>query len=75
MDREEILRVLRAFNDAGLGEFATFETVAREVKRVSGTRVAVATPAALYRMKRGTVRAKIARMRPDASSDSAQSRT
>ena len=63
MDRDEILRVLRAFNDAGLeytliGATAMVETVAREIKEVSGTMVAVATPAALYRMKKDTVRAK-----------------
>jgi hypothetical protein len=41
-----------------LGEAARFDTVDREVKDVDGTRVSVATPAALYRMKKGTVRAK-----------------
>jgi len=41
-----------------LGDFATFDTVAREVKEVSGTMVSVATPAALYHMKKATVRAK-----------------
>ena len=41
-----------------LGEAARFETVDREVKEVEGTRVIVATPAALYRLKKGTVRAK-----------------
>jgi len=41
-----------------LGEFASFENVASEVKAFAGTRVQVATPAALYRLKKGTVRAK-----------------
>lgn len=41
-----------------LGEAARFETVESEVKVIDGTRVSVATPAALYRLKRGTVRAK-----------------
>lgn len=39
-----------------LGEVATFETIDAEVKEVDGTRVRVATPAALYRLKKGTVR-------------------
>jgi hypothetical protein len=39
-----------------LGEAASFETVAQEDKKVEGIRVRVATPAALYRMKKGTVR-------------------
>ena len=39
-----------------LGEFASFETVAQEIKEVEGIRVRVATPAALYRMKKATVR-------------------
>ena len=39
-----------------LGEAASFETVEAEVKEVEGTPVRVATPAALYRMKKGTVR-------------------
>jgi len=41
-----------------LGEAASFETVAAEVKEVEGTKVSVATPAALYRLKKGTVRPK-----------------
>ena len=41
-----------------LGEFARFETVDAEIKEIDGTRVRVATPAALYRLKKGTVRAK-----------------
>lgn len=39
-----------------LGEAASFDTVEAETKEVDGTRVQVATPAALYRLKRGTVR-------------------
>src|SRR6476620_6582533 len=39
-----------------LGEAARFETVDAEVKEVDGTQVRVATPAALYRLKKGTVR-------------------
>ena len=39
-----------------LGEAASFETVEAETKEVEGTRVQVATPAALYRLKKGTVR-------------------
>jgi Nucleotidyl transferase AbiEii toxin, Type IV TA system len=41
-----------------LGEAARFETVEAEVKRVAEISVSVATPAALYRLKRDTVRAK-----------------
>ena len=40
-----------------LGEGASFETVDSEVKEVEGIRVRVATPEALYRLKKGTVRA------------------
>lgn len=39
-----------------LGEAATFETIDSEIKQVDGVRVKVATPAALYRLKKGTVR-------------------
>ena len=39
-----------------LGDVGSFETVAQEDKDVEGIRVRVATPAALYRLKRGTVR-------------------
>ena len=39
-----------------LGEAASFETVAQEYKEVEGIRVRVATPAALYRLKKATVR-------------------
>ena len=39
-----------------LGEFASFETVEQETKVVDGIRVRVATPAALYQLKKSTVR-------------------
>ena len=39
-----------------LGEAASFETVDAELKMVEGIRVRVATPGALYRLKRDTVR-------------------
>jgi len=39
-----------------LGEAASFDTVEAEIKQVEGIRVRVATPAALYRLKQGTVR-------------------
>ena len=42
---------------ARLGDAASFETVDSEIKEIEGTRVRVATPAALYRLKKGTVRA------------------
>ena len=35
---------------------ASYETVAAEIKVVEGIRVRVATPSALYRMKKDTVR-------------------
>lgn len=41
-----------------LGEVANFETIDAEDKEVDGTRVRVATPAALYWMKKGTVRSQ-----------------
>jgi len=41
-----------------LGEVASFETIDAEVKEVDGMEVRVATPAALYRLKKGTVRAQ-----------------
>lgn len=41
-----------------LGEVASFETVDAEIKEVQGTKVSVATPLALYRMKKGTIREK-----------------
>ena len=40
-----------------LGDVARFETVDAENKEFEGTRIRVATPAALYRLKRATVRA------------------
>jgi hypothetical protein len=39
-----------------LGEAASYETVESEVKEVEGVRVWIATPQALYRMKKNTVR-------------------
>lgn len=39
-----------------LGVAATFETVEAETKDIAGIRVSVATPAALYRLKKDTVR-------------------
>jgi hypothetical protein len=39
-----------------LGEVATFDDIDMEDKEVEGIRVRVATPAALYRLKRNTVR-------------------
>ena len=41
-----------------LGESAKFEDVEAEIKEIEGTRVRVATPAALYRLKKGTIRAQ-----------------
>ncbi len=41
-----------------LGEFASFDTVESEIKEVQGTKVKVATPLALYRLKKGTIRAQ-----------------
>ena len=41
-----------------LGEAASFDTVAAETKDIDGIHVSVATPGALYRLKKGTVRAK-----------------
>lgn len=39
-----------------LGEAASFETVEAEIKDLDGTAVRVATPAALYKLKKGTIR-------------------
>ena len=39
-----------------LGEVASYDSVESEVKDVEGIRVRVATPLALYRLKKGTVR-------------------
>lgn len=41
-----------------LGEVASFDSIEREQKDVDGTVVWVATPAALYRLKKATVRTK-----------------
>jgi hypothetical protein len=48
-----------------LGDFAQFDTVDAEIKEFDGTRVRVATPAALYRLKKGTVRAKDHQVKAD----------
>ena len=40
-----------------LGEAANFDSVDAEYKEIEGVRVRVATPDALYRIKKGTVRA------------------
>ena len=37
---------------------ASFETIDAEVKEEDGTQIRVATPAALYRLKKGTVRSQ-----------------
>jgi len=39
-----------------LGEAAKFETVEAEIKEIEGVHARVATPAALYRLKKGTMR-------------------
>jgi len=39
-----------------LGEAASFETVEAEIKEIEGTQVRVATPSALYSLKKGTIR-------------------
>jgi len=39
-----------------LGEVASVETIEAETKEVDGSQIKVATPAALYRLKKGTVR-------------------
>lgn len=41
---------------ARLGEAASFETVEAEIKEIDGTQISVATPSALYKLKKGTVR-------------------
>jgi hypothetical protein len=41
-----------------LGQAVSFDRLETELKRIDDLAVPVATPAALYRMKRGTVRAK-----------------
>ena len=39
-----------------LGEVASFETVDAEIHDINGTQVSLATPSALYKLKKGTVR-------------------
>jgi hypothetical protein len=39
-----------------LGEVASFETIETEIKEIEGTQVRVATPAALYELKKKTIR-------------------
>jgi hypothetical protein len=39
-----------------LGDAASFETIEAETKEVDGTQIRVATPSALYRLKKGTIR-------------------
>lgn len=39
-----------------LGEVASFETIETEIKEIDGTQVRVATPAALYELKKKTIR-------------------
>ena len=41
-----------------LGESASFETVDAEVREIEGIKIRVATPLALYRLKKGTIRAQ-----------------
>ena len=41
-----------------LGESASFDTVESEIKEIQGTKVKVATPLALYGLKKGTIRAQ-----------------
>ena len=41
-----------------LAEVANFDNVETEIKEVDGTRITVATPGALYRLKKGTVRSQ-----------------
>ena len=41
-----------------LNEVASFETIDAEIKQVDGTQIRVATPEALYRLKKGTVRSQ-----------------
>ena len=39
-----------------LGEVASFETIDAETKEIDGTQVRIATPSALYQLKKGTIR-------------------
>ena len=41
-----------------LGEVASFETIEAEIKEIDGTQVSVATPSALYRLKKNSLRLK-----------------
>ncbi len=41
-----------------IGDVASFETVEAEIKEIDGTQVRVATPSALYRLKKNTIRLK-----------------
>ena len=41
-----------------LGEVASFDTIDAEIREEDGTQIRVATPAALYRLKKGTVRSQ-----------------
>lgn len=69
VDRDEIIRVLRAFEVAGLeyvligatamgfhGLVRATEDLDIFIRATAGTSVKVATPLALYRLKKGTVR-------------------
>jgi hypothetical protein len=39
-----------------LGEVVSFETVESEIQEIDGTQVSIATPLALYKLKKGTAR-------------------
>ena len=52
-----MLAMTRA-SETSCSEVASFETVDAETKDIDGTPVRVATPSALYRLKKGTVRLK-----------------
>lgn len=41
-----------------LGDVASFEAIEAEIKEIDGTQVRVATPAALYHLKKNTIRLK-----------------
>jgi hypothetical protein len=41
-----------------LGDVASFETIEVEIKEIDGTQVSVATPSALYRLKKNSLRLK-----------------
>ena len=41
-----------------LGDVASFETIEAEIKEIDGTQVSVATPSALYRLKKNSLRLK-----------------